>query len=130
MHEDYLHNPCVLNDSWYRHCQRYPSPEDLLSSDSKAETCMRADEADLDTIDVETGNTVIHRCIKRGLQQKLANMEDIGASFVMVSDRAIHTDPLGVPAYTAEEAFKRPKENDKSGGGGLARACANRVAPD
>ena len=120
----YEKDPCILCFQWYNHCAKYPSAEKLVSADSKAEAAFRADEADIDNIDVETGNTMIHRSVRRCLQQKLVNIKDVAAQFVISTDKATHTDLYGervYPAHVSEKGTKN-KKTMRGGGGGLARA--------
>ena len=131
LEHDIKYNPCLLCPRWYEHCQRYPTAKELLSKDSKAEAAHHADEIDLDNVDVETGNTLIHRSIKRCLQQKLAHMEDVGALFVLQSDRQIHTSPFGTKTYPADTENAMPatgKRKRRGGGGGLCRAFVSHMS--
>ena len=122
----YEHDPCVLDARWFDHCERYNTVQKMLSNDSKAEVALHADEADIDNIDTETNNTIIHRSVRRCVQQKLANIMDVAASFAMSSDRQIHTHLFGEKKYTADMLpdNKRVEKKSKArcGGGGLARA--------
>ena len=121
----YEEDPCILCHFWYNHCKKYPTVQKMCSPDSTAEVALHADEADLDNIDVETNNTLIHRSIRRCLQQKLANIFDVGAQFAMHSDRQVHTQLLGDRKYPAGEITDKPNDGRKKmkgGGGGLARA--------
>lgn len=96
----YNHDPCVLCFRWFDHCRKYPTVAKMLSPDSKAEIIFHADEADLDNIDVETGNTKIHRSVRRGLQQKLASLSDVAAQFIISSDKATHTSLISCSSRT------------------------------
>ena len=121
----YNNHPCVLDFRWYDHCRKYPTVEQMISPDSKAEAILHADEADLDNVDVETGNTLIHRAVKRCLMQKLASVLDVGAQFLLWQDRSIHTDVFGEKLYPADLAKVDPDDVAKrlrGGGGGQARA--------
>lgn len=127
-HNAYVADPCVLCPHWYAHCAKFGSVESLVSLELKAKASMHADN-----IDVDMGNTIIHKPMRPCLQQTLANIADAGAQFDVHSDKAFHTDVLSASTYGARPVKDKTSDKQKirvqdCGGGGLDRAFVSHLA--
>ena len=76
----FVKNPCLLDPKWFAHVKRFPTIDDLLGEDSLADATLHANKIDVDNIDAEMGNTFIHRSVKKRMQQKLADIEEVSAA--------------------------------------------------
>ena len=132
--DDKEQNPCLLDPRTWQHVMKYPTVSSLLSPDSLAELATDADLIELHMIDVETGNASIHRSIKKAVNQKLADFEDVSAQFVLRSERNVRCGCWGNKHYAPETAsvaddHEKPVKHLR-GGGGIARAFVSKYASE
>ena len=130
---DLLYRPCIMDAYWHRHASMYPSRALLLSLDSLARAELLASEVEFDCISVETNNANMYRSIKRCVQQRLAALPDISASWETRNDRLCHVDVFGSQELSPDKVMAEGDEKDKSrkkmgGGGGTCRAFVSCMA--